>query len=160
MKPRSAFLTSTESCQLYYVHVVHMIYPVINYDEERTELWLRQTEHIRGHLWHIYSITVIQVMAVTVKLSKWCHQLNHETSKLFSCQALDLTPLLIHSCISISVSLALILYIWIARFIQFIEFQVVKLMTSLRKFYCHRHDLNNRYGIYVSQMTTDMFRLS
>jgi len=28
-------------------------------------------EHIRGHLWHIYSITVNQVMVATVQFSKW-----------------------------------------------------------------------------------------
>jgi hypothetical protein len=33
-------------------------------------------EHIRGHLWHIYSITVNQVMVATVKLSKWWLELN------------------------------------------------------------------------------------
>ena len=26
---------------------------------ENSGLWLRQTEHIRGHLWHIYSLTFI-----------------------------------------------------------------------------------------------------
>ena len=31
-------------------------------NEERTELWLRQTEHIRGNLWHTYSVTVNHVM--------------------------------------------------------------------------------------------------
>jgi hypothetical protein len=30
----------------------------------------------RGHLWHRYSIVVNQVMVATVKLSKWCLQLN------------------------------------------------------------------------------------
>ena len=36
----------------------------------------------------------------------------------------------------------------------------VKLKSSLRKFYGRHHDLVNRYGISVSQMTTDMFHLS
>ena len=35
-------------------------------NEERTGLELRQTEHICGHLWHRYSVTVNQVMVVTV----------------------------------------------------------------------------------------------
>ena len=35
-----------------------------------------------------------------------------------------------------------------------------KLKSSLRKFYGPRDDLVDRYGIYVSQMTTDMFHLS
>ena len=38
------------------------------------------------------------------------------------------------------------------------EFLLVK--SSLRKFYGHHHDLIGRYGISVSQMTTDMFHLS
>ena len=33
--------------------------------------FLRQTEHIRGHLWHRYSVTVNQVMVAFVKRSKW-----------------------------------------------------------------------------------------
>ena len=40
-------------------------------NEERTGKCLRQVEHIRGHLWHRYSITVNQVMVATIKLSKW-----------------------------------------------------------------------------------------
>jgi hypothetical protein len=41
-------------------------------------------------------------------------------------------------------------------------FLLVKLKSSLRKFYGHHHDLADRYGISVSQMTTctDMFHLS
>ena len=37
---------------------------------------------------------------------------------------------------------------------------LVKLKSSLRKLYGRHHDLVDRYGIYVSQMTTDMFHLS
>ena len=37
---------------------------------------------------------------------------------------------------------------------------LVKLKSSLRKFYGPHHDLVDRYGISVSQMTTDMFHLS
>ena len=37
---------------------------------------------------------------------------------------------------------------------------LVKLKSSLRKFYCRHHDLVDRYGLSVSQMTTDMFHLS
>ena len=36
---------------------------------------------------------------------------------------------------------------------------VVKIKSPLRKFYGRRHDLVNRYGIFVSQMTTDMFHI-
>jgi hypothetical protein len=37
------------------------------------------------------------------------------------------------------------------------EFLLVKLKSSLRKFYGRHHDLVDRYGIYVSQMTTICF---
>jgi hypothetical protein len=33
-------------------------------------------------------------------------------------------------------------------------------LSSLRKFYGHNHNFVDRYGIAVSQMTTDMFDLS
>ena len=39
-------------------------------------------------------------------------------------------------------------------------FLLVKLMSSLRKFYGRHHDLVDHYGISVSQMTTDMVHLS
>jgi hypothetical protein len=39
-------------------------------------------------------------------------------------------------------------------------FLVVKVKSSLRKVNGRHHDLVNRYGISVSQMTTDMFHLS
>jgi hypothetical protein len=39
-------------------------------------------------------------------------------------------------------------------------FLLVKLKSSLRKFYDRHHDLVDRYGISVSQITTDMFHLS
>ena len=39
-------------------------------------------------------------------------------------------------------------------------FHLVKLKSSLRKFCCRHHDLVARYGISVSQMTTDVFHLS
>ena len=39
-------------------------------------------------------------------------------------------------------------------------FLLVKLKSSPRKLYGRHHALVNRYGIYVSQMTTDMFHLS
>jgi hypothetical protein len=39
-------------------------------------------------------------------------------------------------------------------------FLLVKLKSSLGKCYGHHHDLVDRYGISVSQMTTDMFHLS
>ena len=39
-------------------------------------------------------------------------------------------------------------------------FLLVKMKSSLRKFYGRHHDLVDRHGISVSQMTTDMFHLS
>ena len=36
-------------------------------NEEKTGKSLRQVEHIRGHLLHRYSVTVNQVMVVTVE---------------------------------------------------------------------------------------------
>ena len=36
--------------------------PDCNYDKR---------EHICGHLWHLYSVTVNQVIVATIKLSKW-----------------------------------------------------------------------------------------
>jgi len=44
-------------------------------NEERTGKFLRQVEHIYGHLWHRYFIAVNQVMGATVKLSMWWLQL-------------------------------------------------------------------------------------
>ena len=40
------------------------------------------------------------------------------------------------------------------------SFLLVKLKSSLRKFYGHHHDLFDRNGISVSHITTDMFHLS
>jgi hypothetical protein len=39
-------------------------------------------------------------------------------------------------------------------------FPLFKLKSSLRKIYGRQHDLVDRYGISVSQITTDMFHLS
>ena len=39
-------------------------------------------------------------------------------------------------------------------------FLLVKLKSSLREFYSRHHDLVDRYGISVLQMTTDMIHLS
>ena len=39
-------------------------------------------------------------------------------------------------------------------------FLLVKLKLSLRKFHGRRYDLVDRYGIFVAQMSTDMFHLS
>jgi len=47
-------------------------------NEERTRSCLGQVEHIRGPLWHRYSITVNQIMVATVKHSKWWFQLCQE----------------------------------------------------------------------------------
>jgi hypothetical protein len=48
----------------------------------------------------------------------------------------------------------------IARKILHQVLLLVNLKSPLRKFYGRHHDLVDRYGISVSQMTTDMFHLS
>ena len=45
-------------------------------NDVRTGLWLRQTEHNGGHLWHKYSVMVNKDTVATVKHSKWWLQLN------------------------------------------------------------------------------------
>ena len=40
------------------------------------------------------------------------------------------------------------------------EFLLIKLESSLRKFYGHHHDLVDPNGLYVPQVTTDMFHMS
>jgi hypothetical protein len=47
-------------------------------NQEKSMKCLQQVEHIRGHLWHRYYITVNQVMVAIVKLSKWSLQFNQE----------------------------------------------------------------------------------
>ena len=53
--------------------VTLVINPVISF--RRKGLWLPQTEHTRGHLWHSYFVEVNQLMVSTVKLPKWWLQL-------------------------------------------------------------------------------------
>ena len=48
---------------------------VRSHERGKDGLWLRQTKHMRGYLWHRYFVTVKQVVA-TVKLSTWWLQLN------------------------------------------------------------------------------------
>ena len=48
---------------------------LINHERGKDRI-LRQTEHIRDHLWPAYSVTVNHVLVSTVKLSKWWFQLN------------------------------------------------------------------------------------
>jgi hypothetical protein len=43
---------------------------------------------------------------------------------------------------------------------ELLNYLLVKLKSSLRKFYGRHHDLVDHYGIFVSQMTTDVFHLS
>ena len=53
--------------------------PVISHERGKDrKKCLRQMEHIRGHLWRIYSIAINQVMVATVKNSKWWLQLSEE----------------------------------------------------------------------------------
>ena len=46
-------------------------------DEESIRTFLRQMEHVSGHLWHSCSVTINKVMGVTEKLSKWWLQLSN-----------------------------------------------------------------------------------
>ena len=67
----------SSSCSTNCTHRVNLVTnPVIIMNEERTGKFFRQVDHIRGHLWHIYSIAVNHVVVATVKLSKWWLQLN------------------------------------------------------------------------------------
>ena len=52
--------------------------PVISHEWGKNREGLRQVEHIRGHLWHRYSITINQIMVAAETNSKWWHQLNQE----------------------------------------------------------------------------------
>jgi hypothetical protein len=49
---------------------------MISHEWGKDRKCFRQVEHIRGHLWHRYSITVKQVMVATAKHSNWWLQLN------------------------------------------------------------------------------------
>ena len=67
------------SCSTSGTHRVNLVTsPVISHEWGKNWEGLRQVEHIRGHLWHRYSITVNQVMVAAEKNSKWWHQLNQE----------------------------------------------------------------------------------
>ena len=46
------------------------------------------------------------------------------------------------------------------RWVLVVADNVVKLKSSLRKLYGRHHDLVDRYGISMSEMTTDMFHWS
>ena len=50
--------------------------PLVIMNEERTGLWVWQTEHIRVDLWHIYSVMKYQFMVAIMKLSNWWLQPN------------------------------------------------------------------------------------
>ena len=55
-------------------------------NKERIGKYLQQVEHIRGHLVHIYSIKVNQVMVATVNLSMFLWISNkYGKSKLHKC---------------------------------------------------------------------------
>jgi hypothetical protein len=52
------------------------------------------------------------------------------------------------------------MYLWYLLFQAHQWLLLVKLKSLLRKCYGRHHDMVERYGISVSQMTTDMFHLS
>ena len=49
---------------------------VISHEWEKVKIVAMTNKYIHGHLWHINSLQINQVMTVTVKLSKWWLQLN------------------------------------------------------------------------------------
>ena len=99
----SSSCSTSDTCCVTVVTNPVIIWYVTN--EGRTGLWLRHTEHItwscvtqifsngtehiRGHVWHRYSVTANQVMVATVKLSKWWLQLNHFSSFLVNSKPLS-----------------------------------------------------------------------
>ena len=67
----------SSSCSTSGTHRVNLITnSVISHEWGQDREELQRMEHIRSHLWHRYSITFNQVIAVTVKHSKWWLQLN------------------------------------------------------------------------------------
>ena len=58
--------------------------PVVSQEWGKDGKCLRQVEHIRGHLWHRYSIAVNQVVVATVKFLKWWLQLYQEVASLLA----------------------------------------------------------------------------
>jgi hypothetical protein len=42
-----------------------------------SELWLLQTQHMSGHLWHRYSVSVTHVVVLIVKLLTWWYEGNN-----------------------------------------------------------------------------------
>ena len=73
MCPRKVSSSCSTSCTR---RVNLVTNPVISSEWVITGKCLRQVEHLHGHLWHRYSITVNQVMVPTVKpLKRWL-QLN------------------------------------------------------------------------------------
>ena len=54
---------------------------VISHEWE--QMWLWQTEHFRGHLWHRYSVTVNQVMVATINLHFRSDHLNFTIMNLW-----------------------------------------------------------------------------
>ena len=67
-------------------HVILATNQVASHEWGTTRKCLRQVEHIRGHLWHRYSIMVNQVMVANVKPSKWCDDFNLVTGRPQSLQ--------------------------------------------------------------------------
>jgi hypothetical protein len=61
--------SSCSTSDTYRVYLV--INPVISHERGKEREVFTTMEHIRGHLWHRYSITVKQIMAATVQFSMW-----------------------------------------------------------------------------------------
>jgi hypothetical protein len=136
-------------------------------------------EHIHGHLWHRYSITVNQVQVLNsyeICCDTFCHQIFFgEMCKpnimILNSSIENLTKIVTFICWNIPAATAYGVYICqlIHYYIAFGSYQVlldrgllltrkllnqgfllVKLKSSLRKFYGRHHDLVDRYGICVT----------
>jgi len=67
----------SSSCYMYGIRRGTLVtYPLISHKWEKDWIMIPETEHIRGHLWHRYSVSVNLVLVETVKLSKWWLQIS------------------------------------------------------------------------------------
>ena len=70
--------------------MTHVTNSVISHEWEKVKIVAMTNKYIHGHLWHINSLKINQVMTVTVKSSKWWLQLNR-----WFCSFLVITEILI-----------------------------------------------------------------
>jgi hypothetical protein len=63
-KPGCSVRVSSSCSTCGICHVTLATNPLTSHEWKKTGLWFRQTEHIRSHLWHRYSVTVNKVMDI------------------------------------------------------------------------------------------------